>query len=40
MEGPIISPDVLNSFRAKIESDINILRNLTYKALTQSGKNI
>ena len=39
-EGPNISPEVLNSFRAKIESDINILRNLTYKALTQSGKNI
>ena len=39
-EGPNISPEVLNSFRAKIESDINTLRNLTYKALTQSGKNI
>ena len=39
-EGPNISPDVLNSFRAKIESDINTLRNLTYKALTQSGMNI
>merc|ERR1719203_1283240 len=37
INGPNISQDVLNSFRAKIESDINILRNLTYKALTQSA---
>ena len=30
------SQDVLNSFQAKIQSDIDVLRNLTYRALQQS----
>ena len=37
-KGTRIDPDVLNSFKAKIDSDINTLRNLTYKALHQSSK--
>ena len=28
--------DVLNSFQTKIQSDIDVLRNLTYRALQQS----
>ena len=30
--------DVLNSFQAKIQSDIDVLRNLTYRALEQQSQ--
>ena len=32
-----VDSELLNSFKAKIESDINTLRNLTYKALQRTA---